>query len=219
MKTLMLNEKWISSQPVILTLLRIAIGWHFLWEGCIKLANPTWTAAGYLKGSEGPFAALFQFMANLTIKDTPLLNQWFSQAADANWLMIPIDFLMPWLLFLSGLGLMLGLFTRTSAITAIVLLLLFIAANPAFDFNPSMNNLEWKTYFSDLAHAQWAGNSAFGSEGNYYLISKNMVEMFALAALLTFDPRQWYGLDMLFAARPARQEEMKRQEKSVMQPA
>ncbi|MGY6521721.1 MAG: DoxX family membrane protein [Mongoliitalea sp.] len=35
-------------QLVSLVLLRILIGWHFLYEGVIKLYNPSWTAKGYL---------------------------------------------------------------------------------------------------------------------------------------------------------------------------
>ena len=31
-----------------LVLLRILIGWHFLYEGVIKAYNPSWTSRGYL---------------------------------------------------------------------------------------------------------------------------------------------------------------------------
>jgi uncharacterized membrane protein YphA (DoxX/SURF4 family) len=47
----------------LLVLLRIAIGWQFLYEGLWKLqsrqtARP-WTSAGYLRNSQGPFRSLF----------------------------------------------------------------------------------------------------------------------------------------------------------------
>lgn len=34
-----------------------------------------------------------------------------------------------------------------------------------------------------------------GVEGSYFLVTKNVVEFLALAALLAFDPRKLYGLD------------------------
>lgn len=35
-------------QSVSLVLLRLFIGWHFLYEAILKLYNPAWTAKGYL---------------------------------------------------------------------------------------------------------------------------------------------------------------------------
>jgi uncharacterized membrane protein YphA (DoxX/SURF4 family) len=52
-----------------LVLLRIAIGWHFLFEGIDKVqthldgpteAKPQWTSEPYLRGATGPFAPYFQ---------------------------------------------------------------------------------------------------------------------------------------------------------------
>ena len=37
-----------AGQRYGLVLLRILIGWHFLYEGVIKLYNPSWTSKGYL---------------------------------------------------------------------------------------------------------------------------------------------------------------------------
>lgn len=52
---------------VLLVLLRIAIGWHLLYEGWWKINTQTtatpWTAEGYLKNSTGPFRDTFR---NLT---------------------------------------------------------------------------------------------------------------------------------------------------------
>ena len=36
------------SQMIAVVVLRILIGWHFLYEGLSKLMNPGWSAAGYL---------------------------------------------------------------------------------------------------------------------------------------------------------------------------
>ena len=41
-------HKLTSVQSFGLVLLRILIGWHFLYEGVIKAYNPSWTARGYL---------------------------------------------------------------------------------------------------------------------------------------------------------------------------
>lgn len=52
---------------VMLVTLRLMIGWQLLYEGLWKiktLKSPTpWTAAGYLKNSQGPFRAMFRNMA------------------------------------------------------------------------------------------------------------------------------------------------------------
>src|SRR5438445_586327 len=49
--------------PVFLVLLRLAIGWHFLFEGIDKINNPTWSSAGYLRESSGPVAGQFADLA------------------------------------------------------------------------------------------------------------------------------------------------------------
>ena len=45
-----------------MVLLRIAIGWHFFYEGMYKLVQPDWRATGYLTASVGPFRPLFMMM-------------------------------------------------------------------------------------------------------------------------------------------------------------
>ena len=37
-----------QSQTSALVILRMLIGWHFLYEGVIKFYSPSWTAKGYL---------------------------------------------------------------------------------------------------------------------------------------------------------------------------
>jgi uncharacterized membrane protein YphA (DoxX/SURF4 family) len=105
-----------------LALMRIAIGWHFLYEGVAKLLMPSWTAAGYLQDSTGPAAPLFHWLSN--------------QAT----LMKVVDQMNMWGLTLIGLCLMLGLLTRFAALCGIALLALYYAANPplfhAFDWAP-----------------------------------------------------------------------------------
>ncbi len=51
----------LSRGPMIaITVLRVLVGWHFLYEGIAKLTSPSWSAAGYLKQARGPFAGPVQ---------------------------------------------------------------------------------------------------------------------------------------------------------------
>lgn len=98
----------------ILFLLRIAIGWHFLYEGIAKLLNPYWTSAGFLLESKGLFSGLFH-----------------SLATDPTSLKV-VDFLNTWGLIAIGLGLMAGFLTRTAAVAGMVLIFLYYICNPPF---------------------------------------------------------------------------------------
>ena len=41
-----------KNSKVAITLLRILVGWHFLYEGIITAYNPEWSAKGYLLTAE-----------------------------------------------------------------------------------------------------------------------------------------------------------------------
>ena len=45
-----------ATQMTAVVVLRVLIGWHFLYEGVSKLTTPGWSAAGYLLQSRGCFA-------------------------------------------------------------------------------------------------------------------------------------------------------------------
>lgn len=180
------NRQWMQSQPFWFTLLRIAIGWHFLWEGWIKLASPNWSAKGYLMGSWGPFAPVLKWMAELP------------------WILGVINLAMPWMLFIAGLGILLGAFTRASMVLAMALLAVFIIPTPGVPYltlNPPGAELQWSSIYLDLNSAQWAGKHMTGMEGSYFLVTKNVIELLTLAAMLTFDRSKLYGLD-LWLAKP-----------------
>ncbi len=49
--------------PVFLVLLRLAIGWHFFFEGLDKLNHSEWSSAPYLRESSGPLAQEFRGLA------------------------------------------------------------------------------------------------------------------------------------------------------------
>lgn len=97
-----------------LTLLRVLIGWHFLYEGLIKIYTPGWSAVPYLAGALGPFAPLFKNMAQ-------------------NENVLPVvDILNAWGLVLIGLCLFTGFLTKPAKLLGIVLLLLYYLAYPPF---------------------------------------------------------------------------------------
>jgi len=97
-----------------IVLLRILIGWHFLYEGIAKLQKPGWSAAGFLLQSRGLFSGAFRWMAS-----------------DPNVLAV-VNPLNMWGLTLIGLGLVLGCFTRLASASGILLILLFYLCNPPF---------------------------------------------------------------------------------------
>lgn len=97
-----------------LTALRMAIGWHLLYEGLIKVTARQWTSAGFLADSTWVLADVFRYLA-----DSPAILR-------------TVDLLNMYGLTLAGLALVLGVLTRTSAILAAVLLSLYYVADPPF---------------------------------------------------------------------------------------
>jgi thiosulfate dehydrogenase [quinone] large subunit len=100
------------SQLTLLVILRVMIGWHFLYEGMVKLVNPDWSSVGFLLDSKGLFSSLF-----------------ISMATNPDILRI-VDFLNVWGLILIGLGLILGIMTRISIIAGIGLLGMYYLSHP-----------------------------------------------------------------------------------------
>jgi uncharacterized membrane protein YphA (DoxX/SURF4 family) len=97
---------------VVLTLLRIAVGWHFAYEGLSKLMAANWSAEAYLANATGPVAGVFHWMASnaIVLEIVNLLNMWG--------------------LLLLGLLLMFGFLTRLSAVLGIGLLALYYISSP-----------------------------------------------------------------------------------------
>jgi thiosulfate dehydrogenase [quinone] large subunit len=105
----------LSRGPMIaITVLRVVVGWHFLYEGLAKLTSPSWSSAGYLRQARGPFADQFR---------------WLASQPD---LLANADLITMWGLTLVGLFLMLGLFTRLASVAGIGFILLFYLATPPF---------------------------------------------------------------------------------------
>jgi len=101
-----------TSQLSLLVILRLAIGWHLLYEGISKLLNPNWSALGFLLDSKGIFAGIFHAMA----ANPEVLNA--------------INFMNAWGLTAIGLGLITGLFTQVATIGGMVLLAFYYLSHP-----------------------------------------------------------------------------------------
>jgi len=101
-------------------LLRILIGWHFLYEGVIKLFNPDWTAFGYLATAQGPFRSIF---IALTSESTMGL----------------VDTLNMLVLIFVGITLILGVFEKWGAIAGMILLAMYYFAHPPFPWLEQKN--------------------------------------------------------------------------------
>jgi thiosulfate dehydrogenase (quinone) large subunit len=144
-------------QLTALVILRVLIGWHFLFEGIAKLISPHWTAASYLLESKWIFSGIFIWMAS-----NPVLLKL-------------VDFMNIWGLIFIGLGLIVGTFTRLASVAGVLLLILYYVCNPPF-----------------IGY-----NYSLPMEGSYMIVSKNLVEMFALIVLVLFPTGQIIGLDRI----------------------
>jgi thiosulfate dehydrogenase [quinone] large subunit len=103
-----------TTQLTSLVVLRILIGWHFLYEGIVKVLNPYWSSAGFLLETKGIFSGL----ATSIVASPAALGI--------------IDFLNMWGLIVIGLGLIAGCLTRIASISGIALLFFYYVFNPPF---------------------------------------------------------------------------------------
>ncbi len=108
------SQQFTRTQVLALALLRVLIGWHFLYEGLAKLMKANWSAVGFLQQARGPLAGVFHWIAGSPqVLDTVNLMNIYG-------------------LILVGLGLLLGCFTRLSGYSALLLILLYYFCNPPF---------------------------------------------------------------------------------------
>ncbi|MEM9143824.1 MAG: DoxX family protein [Bacteroidota bacterium] len=103
------NEKNLRNGLVVL---RLFIGWHFLYEGVIKLYNPEWTSMGYLASAQGPLKPLFGTLAQ---------DPWIGIA---DWMNIMA-------LIFVGITLILGIVEKWGALVGMFLLALYYMAHPS----------------------------------------------------------------------------------------
>ncbi len=112
----------LQREPMLksLVFLRILIGWHFLYEGVIKLFNPDWTAFGYLATAQGPFKSIFIALTGDGI---------------IGW----VDTLNTLVLIFVGVTLILGIFEKWGLIAGMALLLMYYFAHPPFPWLEQRN--------------------------------------------------------------------------------
>lgn len=101
-------------QTTSLVLLRLLIGWHFLYEGLAKVFNSSWTAYPYLMDSQGFMSGIFHYIA----ENPDLLSI--------------SNIINIYGLTLIGLFLILGCFSKYSIIGAIAFLSLYYLSHPPF---------------------------------------------------------------------------------------
>jgi thiosulfate dehydrogenase [quinone] large subunit len=112
----MTTQQLSAAQRNTLVLLRVFIGWHFLYEGVIKAYNPSWTSKGYLLSAS-------------------ILKPFFAWLASES-LISAIDFLNIAGLIAVGITLLLGIKVRWGCIGGILLLGLYYLAHPPFPSLP-----------------------------------------------------------------------------------
>ena len=101
-----------NRQEYVAAALRMAIGWHFLYEGVWKLCQDNWSAAGFLKSSEWIAGPLFKAVAANPVA------------------MRAVDLANEWGLVLIGLGLIAGVLSRVAAGAGALMLALFYVCQP-----------------------------------------------------------------------------------------
>jgi len=112
----------IDLKKLFFSILRMAVGWHFLYEGISKLFIPNWSSYSYLANTTGPLSGFYHWMASSTgiLKIVDMLNIFG--------------------LILIGIALFIGLFSRIAAIAGTILLVLYYFAYPPF--GDSLFNIE-----------------------------------------------------------------------------
>lgn len=150
--------KFTKVQVSALVLLRILIGWHFLYEGVIKAYNPSWTSRGYLVSAS-------------------ILKPFFAWLASDS-LITVIDYLNIYGLIAIGISLLVGIKVKWGCVGGMLLLLFYYLAHPPFPSLPQGP-----------------------SEGSYWIVNKNLVEMAALFVIYQFPLTSAFGLESLFTRK------------------
>ena len=103
--------------PHLTVILRVVLGWLYLYAGVTKVINPEWTAGGFLAGAKN-FTGFYQWLASPAI--------------------LPIvDFVNEWGLTLLGVSLILGALVRLSApLGGLLMLLYYLPILDGFKPNP-----------------------------------------------------------------------------------
>lgn len=115
---------------LFITILRVAIGWHFLYEGLSKILQGNWTASGFLLNTSGFCSGFYHWLASSQL------------------LLHITDFMNMYGLFFIGMALFIGLFSRVAALAGSLLLMLYYFAYPPFG-NPLLNSGDGHLFIVD----------------------------------------------------------------------
>lgn len=92
-------------QKLSILILRLSLGFLMFYAGITKVMDPSWSAAGYIKGAKA-FGPFYNFLLSPSV--LPVIN-----------------FINEWGLTLLGISLILGIFVRLSSLLGIVLMVLY----------------------------------------------------------------------------------------------
>ena len=108
------NSRHSNIRIWLITLLRVAIGWHFLYEGLVKILSGNWSAESYLLNTTGFLSGFYHAIASspALLKITDLMNMYG--------------------LVLIGIALFLGIMVRLASWAGVLLLTLYYFAYPPF---------------------------------------------------------------------------------------
>ncbi len=151
------EELYSGFQLWSLVALRVLVGWHFLYEGIAKILNPHWSSVGYLNEAQGFFSGLFEWIV-----------------VDPTRVAI-VDICNMYGLMAIGLGMFLGVLTRTATVSAAALLLIYYLVTPPFV------GLSYQIPF----------------EGSYLVVNKTLIEFAGVLVLIAFPTGTQVGFDRL----------------------
>ena len=118
-----------SFSQIAVRLLGIAIGWHFLYEGCWKLMQKDgWSCLSYLSAAQGPLAPVFKWMAG------------------QSWIVATGDWTVQIGLVTIGLALITGVFARYAALGGIALMAMFYCCQPPEPFATAMSGADGRFF-------------------------------------------------------------------------
>ena len=112
-----------------LQLLRILVGWHFLYDGMWKLLQERgWSCLSYLDSAQGPLAGLFKWMASQGV--LVAVGDWAVMLG----------------LVAIGLSLITGVLARLASVFGILLLALFYSAQPPEPFATAVSGADGRFF-------------------------------------------------------------------------
>ncbi|MDR3261714.1 MAG: DoxX family protein [Tannerella sp.] len=98
----------------LVSILRMAIGWHFLYEGIVKLTATHWTSESFLNNTHGFLSGFYHWLAAVPVR------------------LEIVDYLNIFGLLLIGFALIIGIFGKWASVCGAFLLTLYYFAYPPF---------------------------------------------------------------------------------------